>query len=137
MGHGRADRIYQRFVDFFEDVDTLICPAASVSPSPYSELYPETVGGQTIPTYMRWLAITYALTTALPVACCVLYGLDRQGMPFGLQVVGPNGSDQRVLQIATSLEHVLAADPHTRRPSCDLGRLADTRGAGCRPSAAG
>lgn len=112
-------RIYQQFVEFFEDVDVLICPAAAVSPFPHSEPYPAMVGGETMPTYMRWLAITYALTTALPAACCLPCGLDHMGMPFGIQVVGPNGSDQRVLEVAASLEKVLANNPLTARPVFD------------------
>ncbi len=117
-------RIYQGFVDFFEDVDVLICPAAAVSPFPHSELYPATVGGEAMPTYMRWLAITYALTTALPAVCCLPCGLDHMGMPFGLQVVGPNGSDLRVLEVAASLEHILAGNSSTACPVFDPALLA-------------
>ena len=117
-------RIYQRFTALFDDVDVLICPAAAVSPFPHSQLYPETVNGETMPTYMRWLALTYALTMALPAVCCLPCGVDRQGLPFGIQVVGPNGSDAKVLRVAAALERVLAADPVTARPQTDLARLA-------------
>lgn len=132
MGYGLPDvawalqeqtRIYQRFVDFFADVDVLIAPTAAVSPFPHKDLYPETVGGETMPTYMRWLAITYALTTALPAACCVPCGTDRNGMPFGLQVVGPSGSDLRVLSVAASLEQALAGNASTAAPAFDPASL--------------
>ena len=45
-------------------------------------------------------------------------------MPFGIQVVGPNGSDGMVLEVALALEKVLAADQATRRPVPDLSKLA-------------
>ena len=93
---------------------------ASVSPFPHAQLYVEEINGEAMPTYMRWLAITYALTMALPVSCVLPCGRDHLGMPFGLQVVGPNGSDARVLEIAHSLERVLAAKPETARPLPDL-----------------
>jgi hypothetical protein len=37
-------------------------------------------------------------------------------MPFGLQVIGPNGADAQVLEAAHALEQVLAADKETARP---------------------
>jgi Asp-tRNA(Asn)/Glu-tRNA(Gln) amidotransferase A subunit family amidase len=45
-------------------------------------------------------------------------------MPFGLQIVGPNGSDANVLAIAKTLESVLADNPATRRPIPDIESLA-------------
>jgi Asp-tRNA(Asn)/Glu-tRNA(Gln) amidotransferase A subunit family amidase len=45
-------------------------------------------------------------------------------MPFGLQVIGPNGADARVLQVAHALEQVLAADPATARPTPEWAKLA-------------
>jgi amidase len=60
------------------------------------------------------------------MACgCVLpCGLDEQGMPFGIQVLGAPGRDRQVLEIAAALERQLAARPETRRPLPDLGKLA-------------
>ena len=72
---------------------------------------------------MRWLAITYALTKALPASCVIPCGLDSEGMPFGIQVVGPRGSDAKVLEVAHSLEAVLAGNAETARPIPDLKRL--------------
>jgi cell division septal protein FtsQ len=44
-------------------------------------------------------------------------------MPFGIQVVGPNGADAKVLQVATALERVLASRVETSRPVVDPTRL--------------
>jgi Asp-tRNA(Asn)/Glu-tRNA(Gln) amidotransferase A subunit family amidase len=83
----------------------------------------EEIDGEPMPTYMRWLAITYAPTTALCCAAAIPCGRDRAGMPFGLQVIGPNGADARVLQVAHALEQALAADPVTARPVPELASL--------------
>lgn len=117
-------KIYRRFIDFFADADVLICPAASVTPFPHSELTVTEINGEPMPTYMRWLAITYGLTTAIPAAAVIPCGLDHAGMPFGLQIVGPNGSDALVLAVAHALEQVLAENPATARPMPDIGALA-------------
>ena len=115
--------IYTKFLRFFDDADILICPAASVSPFPHSQLFVEQINGKDMPTYMRWLAMSYALTMALPSAVCLPCGLDHLDMPFGIQVVGPIGSDALVLEVAHSLEQVLNTNPDTARPAPDLKKL--------------
>jgi Asp-tRNA(Asn)/Glu-tRNA(Gln) amidotransferase A subunit family amidase len=121
--HLEQTRIYRRVLAFFRAVDVLVCPAAAVSPFPHAQLYVEEIDGATMPTYMRWLALTYAPTLALCCAAAIPCGLDHAGMPFGLQVIGPNGADARVLQVAHALERVLAGDPATARPVPDVARL--------------
>ena len=121
--HTAQTQIYAEFVKFFDDVDVLICPTASVSPFPHSQLFVEEINGKKMPTYMRWLALTYALTMALPAACSLPCGVDHNGMPFGIQVVGPKGSDGHVLEVAYALEQVLSANPETARPVPDIVKL--------------
>ena len=116
-------KLYKRFLAFFDEVDVLICPAASVSPFPHAQRYVDIINGEAMPTYISWLAVTYALTTAIPAAAVIPCGVDHLGMPFGLQIVGPNGSDALVLQVAHALEQVLADDPETARPVPDLAKL--------------
>jgi Asp-tRNA(Asn)/Glu-tRNA(Gln) amidotransferase A subunit family amidase len=122
--HVEQTRLYKRVLAFFQEVDVLICPAAAVSPFPHSQLFVEEIDGERMPTYVRWLAITYAPTTALCCAAAIPCGVDRLGMPFGIQVIGPNGSDAKVLEVAHALEQVLAADSATARPVPDLAKLA-------------
>ena len=50
-------------------------------------------------------------------------GLDPNGMPFGLQIVGPRGGDALVLRVAAALEALLAGDQDTARPVPDLDAL--------------
>ena len=109
-------KLMRRFIAFFNEVDVLICPAASVSPFPHKQLFVEEINGERMPTYMRWLAITYAPTMALACAAAIPCGLDHAGMPFGIQVIGPPGADARVLEVAHALEQVLAVNKETARP---------------------
>jgi Asp-tRNA(Asn)/Glu-tRNA(Gln) amidotransferase A subunit family amidase len=109
-------KLMRRFIAFFNEVDVLICPAASVSPFPHSQLFVEEINGEKMPTYMRWLAITYAPTMALACAAALPCGVDHLGMPFGIQIIGPPGADARVLEVAHALEQVLARNKETARP---------------------
>ncbi|MDH3741263.1 MAG: amidase family protein, partial [Hyphomicrobiales bacterium] len=75
--HTAQTRIHEKFHDFFAEADILICPGASVSPFPHDQLTVTEIDGEEMPTYMRWLAITYALTKALPAACVIPCGVDN------------------------------------------------------------
>ena len=116
-------RIMKRFMGLFDEVDVVIAPAASVSPFPHDELYVKEINGEKMPTYMRWLSIAYAPTMAMACSICLPCGLDHKGMPFGIQVMGPLGTDAVVLEVAYALEQVLAADKETARPLPDLDKL--------------
>lgn len=122
--NGEQSKIYQNMMDLFDEVDLLICPVASVSPFPHEQWFVEEINGEKMPTYMRWLALSYGLTMATPAICALPVGLDHKGMPFGIQIVGPNGSDRFVLQAAHSLERYLAGKPGLQRPVPDLSSLA-------------
>lgn len=100
--------LYRRFTAFFDQYDALIAPAAAVSPFPHEQLFVEEIDGETLPTYMRWLAISYMPTLGFACAAAIPAGLDGNGMPFGLQVIGPRGADAKVLSIAAALEARLA-----------------------------
>ena len=75
--HVEQTQLYKRVLAFFQEVDVLICPAASVSPFPHSQLFVEEIDGERMPTYMRWLAITYAPTMALCCAAALPCGVDH------------------------------------------------------------
>ena len=121
--HRRHTEIYRRFQAFFDDVDLLICPAAAVTPFPGEISYPQSVEGVPARTYFHWLAINYGLTLTTSPVIALPCGVDRAGLPFGIQVVGPRGSDRFVLAAARELELAFAADPALRRPIPDLDRL--------------
>jgi len=122
--HVEQTKLYHRFLEFFNEVDVLITPAVTVGPFPHEQLYVEEINGQPMATYIRWAALTYGITMASPAAVVLPCGVDRNGLPFGIQVVGPNGSDRFVLEVAHSLERALAANPATARPLPDLAKLA-------------
>jgi Asp-tRNA(Asn)/Glu-tRNA(Gln) amidotransferase A subunit family amidase len=120
-------RITRNWLRFFEEYDALICPGASVSPFPHDRLFVTEINGQAMPTYMRWLAITYAPTMAMAAGAVLPCGVDDLGLPFGIQILGPRGADRKLLEIARALEPVLAADPATARPVPDLAKLEGIR----------
>ncbi|MEO8715807.1 MAG: amidase family protein, partial [Acetobacteraceae bacterium] len=115
--------LYRRWQDFFAGFDVILTPSITISPRPWRELYPAEIDGRATRTYFHWLALAYAVTLAGHPAVSLPVGLDRAGMPFGLQIVGPRGGDAFVLSVAAALEAMLAGDARTARPLPDLARL--------------
>ncbi len=115
--------LYRRWQAFFAGYDVVITPSISITPRPWTELYPTAIDGQPTRTYFHWLALAYAVTLAGHPAVSLPVGLDAAGMPFGLQVVGKRGGDAAVLAVAAALEAMLAGNPVMARPVPDIGRL--------------
>ena len=114
--HVMQTKIYKSFRNFFNEYDVLICPAAAVSPYPHKQLFVDTINGEKMPTYMRWLALSYASTMAIPCVWALPCGLDHKEMPFGIQLIAPAGKDVQLSEIAKSLESILMANKLTKRP---------------------
>ncbi len=116
-------KLYRRFVDMFDDIDILICPACSVSPFPHAQWSVGEIDGVKMETYMRWLAITYGVTMTLHPVAVIPCGVDERGLPFGIQIVGRYQGDAELLAIAHALETAMAGDKDLARPVPDLAKL--------------
>ena len=100
-------QFWLRFRDFFRHHDYLLTPCMAVPPFPVEQNYPETVAGKTMETYVDWFAPTFVLSlTGLPVGC-VPCGLDDEGLPVGLQIVGPPLGEEGVLALARQIQQAL------------------------------
>lgn len=120
---GQQADMYRRWQSFFDHFDVVLSPAMTVSPRPWTELYPAEIDGTPTRTYFHWLALSYCSSLIGHPSLALPLGLDRHGMPFGLQIVGPRGGDALVLAVAHALEAHLAADVRTARPMPDLQAL--------------
>ena len=120
-------QISRRWQDFFRHHDVIITPSITISPRSWRELFPAEIDGKPTRTYFHWLALAYAVTLPGHPAVSLPVGLDRHGMPFGLQIVGPRGGDAFVLAVAHALETLLAGDARTARPVPDLAKLRAAR----------
>jgi amidase len=98
-------RIWHMFRAFFGTFDHLLTPCMAVPPFPVEQNYPDTVAGRKMETYVDWIAPTFVLSlTGLPVAS-VPCGLDPDGLPVGLQIVGRPQGEEAVLALAAHVQH--------------------------------
>lgn len=124
---GLQMELYQRFAAIFDDYDVLICPGVSIPPFPWRDLNPRQIDGVPVTNYMAWLGLTSSITVVGHPVVALPCGRDRQGTPFGIQVIGAAYDDRRLLAIARALEAAFATDPSLTRPQPDLDRLGGMR----------
>ena len=98
-----------------ERYDFLALPSAQVFPFPAEVHWPREINGRAMDTYHRWMEVVIAGTLAGVPVLSVPVGFDAGGRPMGMQLIGPMGADQAVLEAGMSYE--LVTDHLERRPS--------------------
>ena len=110
LAHGDLVR---RVATFFERFDVLICPTVLCPPIRVEERHVPVLNGVELGDYLGWLVMTFAVSvTGCPVLALPC-GFTRDGLPVGVQVIGPARSEARLLAIGTFLEQVLDVSPGT------------------------
>jgi Asp-tRNA(Asn)/Glu-tRNA(Gln) amidotransferase A subunit family amidase len=95
-----------RLVDIFHRVPLVLTPTVAGQTGPAGGN--GTVDGVETP---NWVAFTYPFNMTRSPAGTVCAGFTADGMPVGLQVVGPQHGDVVVLRMLAVLEDMLALDP--------------------------
>ncbi|NIF22698.1 amidase [Candidatus Pantoea multigeneris] len=116
-------QLFRRWAAFFNDFDYMVSPAVTISPRPWTELYPKEINGQATRTYYHWLALAYVTSLGGLPSLSLPVGRDHNGMPFGLQIIGKRGDDAGVLRVAKALEQKLKQEPQLARPVPDMAML--------------
>ncbi len=95
---------YATLLNAFESFDFLVLPTAQVFPFAATTHWPKTIDGREMDTYHRWMEVVVPGTlSGCPVAN-VPAGFSKNGLPMGLQVIGPRYEDFRTLQMAFAYE---------------------------------
>lgn len=104
------ERQHASLNEFFALYDALLCPVSPVEAWPIGLAGPAQIGG--LPAGPRGHAaftplFNYTCVPAVSIPC----GSGQNGLPVGLQIVGPRFADARVLQLAWHAEQVLGRSP--------------------------
>jgi aspartyl-tRNA(Asn)/glutamyl-tRNA(Gln) amidotransferase subunit A len=104
------EQLHLALARFFEHHDLLLTPTTPVTSWPVDQLGPSIIGG--LPAGPRGhAAFTPLVNYAQAPACSVPAGLV-DGLPVGLQIIGPRYADARVLHMAAVVERLLGPTPH-------------------------
>jgi amidase len=110
----RAERTRARLVAnmaaFFDTYDLLLTPATIVAPFPVGDRTVMSCDGREFDSYIDWLAIVYAVTLTSAPALSLPCGFTGDGLPVGLQMVGPLRAEGPLLSFGAALEAELGLD---------------------------
>jgi amidase len=112
---------YEAVRRFFDHYDYFVLPTAQVFPFDVEQHWPRMIGGTTMQTYHEWMKAAVLITMAGCPALAVPAGYSDQGLPMGIQLIGPNRCELDCLRLAFAYEAAL--DPASRQPPKLLRQL--------------
>ncbi len=95
---------YQAMRSFFLRYDFLILPTAQIFPFDANLDWPREITGRTMETYHEWMKITVPGTMTGGPVLAAPAGFGRDGLPIGIQIIGPNHADLACLQLADAYD---------------------------------
>ena len=119
-------RIFRRFQAFFEDYDLVITPGRTLPNFTLAEIdaaNARLVAEEAVEKNDLWAGrgnITAPITMMGHPALTLPGGKDPQGLPFGLQIVGPYRGDNFLLGACRTLEALFATKRDLMRPLADV-----------------
>ncbi|MDA8585995.1 amidase [Rhodobacteraceae bacterium] len=97
-------RIFLSVQQFLQDFDVLACATVGAMPRPVEVEWIDQIKHERYDDYLGWLRFAFlATTTGLPAAS-VPIGVSSEGMPIGLQLIGPPQGEAKVLAVARAVE---------------------------------
>jgi Asp-tRNA(Asn)/Glu-tRNA(Gln) amidotransferase A subunit family amidase len=98
-------RFAREWLSFFEGYDVLLTPAMQLTAFPVGQVMPTEIDGRPVdPEREDWCAFCYALNLTGQPGISVPCGFDQDGLPIGLQVVGPRLGEATILGLAAAWE---------------------------------
>lgn len=95
--------------EFFTEYDVLLAPAMPITAFETGRLGPLTVGGApVVDSFDAWCALALPANLTGGPAVGIPIGLGSNGLPIGLQIIGPRWSDDRVLKVAQAVLQLLS-----------------------------
>ncbi len=110
---------YQAVRRFFEKYDYFIVPTAQLFPFDVNTHWPTEIAGKQMQTYHEWMKCVLPITMAGCPAIAAPAGFGEQGLPIGIQIMGPNHAELACLQLAHGYD--TATNWPTKRPPSLLG----------------
>ncbi|MCU1326368.1 MAG: Amidase [Bryobacterales bacterium] len=108
---GRAQikhtEIYHRMRLFLQRYDFFVLPVSQVPPFPVDQLYPMSIDGTKLETYIDWMKSCYYISVTGVPAISVPAGFTEAGLPVGIQIAGRHRGEWKLLQLARAFEQAV------------------------------
>ena len=97
----------------FETFDALVLPSAQIWPFDVDLPFPTEIAGQKMDTYHRWMQVVVPVSLIGLPTLAVPAGFGAGGLPMGVQLIGPRGSDGDLLALGAAY-HAATNWPQTQ-----------------------
>ena len=106
-------RLRQLYADIFAEqrFDALIFPTTPLPAQPLEQSIETTLNGKTVSTFFTFLANTRPSAFVHLPGLALPMGMTADGLPVGIELDGPVGTDRRLLSVGLALETVLGPVP--------------------------
>jgi aspartyl-tRNA(Asn)/glutamyl-tRNA(Gln) amidotransferase subunit A len=100
-----AERIQfgARMDALLDEFDIIVSPTVPILPFTAGNDIPP---GSGLESWVEWSSFSFPINLSQQPACSVPCGFSPDGLPIGLQIVGPRGGDATVLGAALAYEHM-------------------------------
>ncbi|RTL54006.1 MAG: amidase [Bradyrhizobiaceae bacterium] len=124
VGYGKAnlvrERVWSALTRIFSEYDFLICPTTAVPAFKSADGPPSRIDGIDVNSLIGWF-LTYPFNLTGNPAASVPCGFSEDGLPIGLQIIGPRLSDDRVLRASRAFEKAAPwPSPQERKNTPDV-----------------
>ena len=105
-------RLQRAYADYFAEhaVEAVLFPTSPVSARPIGEDETIDLGGERVPTFPTFIRNTDPGSNAGIPGISLPTGLASTGLPIGMELDGPAGSDERLLAVAAAVEEAVGFD---------------------------
>ena len=105
-------RLRRAYASYFEEhaVDAVIFPTSPVAARPVGDDETIELNGERVPTFPTFIRNTDPGSNAGIPGVSVPTGLTAAGLPVGMEIDGPVGSDERLLAVAAAVEEAVGFD---------------------------
>ncbi|MFI6942460.1 amidase [Streptomyces sp. NPDC050418] len=111
LAHGE---LFHRMREFFGRYDVLVLPVSQLPPFPVEWEYPTEIAGTAMGDYLDWMKSAYFVSATGSPSLAVPAGFTADGLPLGVQLVGPHRAELSLLRAGFAFEQ--ATRHGERRP---------------------
>jgi amidase len=110
----KRQQLFQRFAKLFERYDLLITPQSPVRQFPVEMNFPTLINGKKLDNYTDWIAGSFLITLMSLPGGSVPAGKTEDGLPVGIQIVGPRFEEPLILSAMKIVQqtHPIGWPPH-------------------------
>lgn len=97
---------FRELAALFTQYDALALPSAQVFPFPVEWDWPREVAGHPMDSYHQWMEVVVPASLAGLPTLGLPAGFGPQGLPMGMQLMGPRGGDASILQLGDAYDRL-------------------------------